>query len=250
MLRHYLRYVVEHPDEAQSKANAAAAFIRSHFSWDKAADAVVRRLQQLHALPIRRLSTSETQPVIVPKSISESWERPDGSELASIIVLCCNQLDYTRQCLESVLQHTRPPYELLLIDNASTDATPDYLDELRRRPGPERVEVIRNDKNLGFAAGCNQGLAAALGEYLVLLNNDTIVTQDWLSGLIKWSLHELAARRSRWTGDKLIPNVAANSSFVQDARGIAAIRLGTPTGPCWTRRKSRTPMRLLSLDAA
>src|SRR5205807_2013812 len=79
-----------------------------------------------------------------------------GDELASLIILCCNELDYTRQCLESVLQHTRPPYELVLVDNGSTDGTPAYLEEIQRRPGPQRVLVLRNADNRGFAAGTNQ----------------------------------------------------------------------------------------------
>ena len=100
---------------------------------------------------------------------------PAGDELASIIILCCNELEYTRLCLESVLRKTRSPYELILVDNASTDATPTYLEELRARPGPARVEVVRNETNLGFAAGCNQGLAKAQGRWVVFLNNDAVV---------------------------------------------------------------------------
>jgi len=136
----------------------------------------------------RRL-LAEAAPNLVAK---EAWfmeTPPLGDELASLIILCCNQLDFTRQCLESVWQHTRPPYELLLIDNGSTDGTAAYLDELRQRSGPERVVVIRNDTNRGFAAGCNQGLTEARGRYLVLLNNDTIVTPGWLEGLIAVSHH-------------------------------------------------------------
>jgi glycosyltransferase involved in cell wall biosynthesis len=124
---------------------------------------------------------------------AEPWFQdapPAGDELASIIILCCNQLDVTRACLESVLEHTRPPYELLLIDNGSSDDTPQYLAELQQRPGPARVVVMRNENNRGFAAGCNQGLAQARGRYLVLLNNDTIVTSGWLDGLIGWALHD------------------------------------------------------------
>src|SRR5438874_2487010 len=52
---------------------------------------------------------------------------PAGDELASIIILCCNEVDYTRQCLESVVRYTRRPYELILVDNGSTDGTAEYL---------------------------------------------------------------------------------------------------------------------------
>ncbi len=109
------------------------------------------------------------------------------------MILCCNQLDYTRRCLESVFRHTRAPYELIVVDNGSTDDTPAYLEEIRARPGPGRVQVIRNATNQGFPAGCNQALAQAQGQYLVFLNNDTIVTDGWLDRLIAWSLHDWPA---------------------------------------------------------
>jgi GT2 family glycosyltransferase/Tfp pilus assembly protein PilF len=117
-----------------------------------------------------------------------SNHQPPTHELASIIILCCNELEYTRQCLESVLRWTRPPYELILVDNGSTDGTLEYL---RTIEGPPvRVQVIRNESNLGYSAGCNQALARSSGRYLVFLNNDTIVTEGWLDRLIAWALHE------------------------------------------------------------
>jgi GT2 family glycosyltransferase len=132
-----------------------------------------------------------------PRAVpAEEWfeqAAPVSDELASILVLCCNELPYTQLCLESVLRHTRPPYELVLVDNGSTDGTPAYLDEVRRRPGPERVVVLRNETNRGFPAGCNQALAEARGQYLVLLNNDTVVSAGWLDGLVAWSLHDWPA---------------------------------------------------------
>src|SRR5262249_27250458 len=97
-------------------------------------------------------------PSLAPAEAWFSPPRPRGDELASIIILCCNQLAHTRPCLESLLRHTRAPYELILVDNGSTDGTPGYLEEIRRRHGPARIEVIRNETNLGFPAGCNQGL--------------------------------------------------------------------------------------------
>jgi GT2 family glycosyltransferase len=137
----------------------------------------------------QRLLT-QAAPQIVP---AEPWfmeAPPVGDELASILILCCNEVAYTRQCMESVLRHTRAPYELVLVDNGSTDGTPALLEEARSRPGPARVEVIRNETNVGFPAGCNQALARARGDYLVLLNNDTVVTAGWLDGLVGWALHD------------------------------------------------------------
>jgi GT2 family glycosyltransferase/predicted Zn-dependent protease len=129
-------------------------------------------------------------PAVVP---AESWfmdAPPVGDELASIIIPCCNQLDFTKLCLESVLANTRAPYELIIVDNASTDGTREYLEEFQLRPGPKRTVVIHNEENRGFPASCNQGLAVAQGDYLVLLNNDTVVTEGWLDGLIAWSLND------------------------------------------------------------
>jgi len=144
-----------------------------------------------------RRPLSRSAPKAVP---AEKWFMdcpPAGDELASIIILCCHQLEYTRLCLESVLRHTRRPYELILIDNGSTDGTAGYLEVAsgdwrvaRDAGGPERAVVIRNETNVGFPAGCNQGLAKARGQYLVFLNNDTVVTEGWLNGLVGWALHE------------------------------------------------------------
>src|SRR5438270_468441 len=74
----------------------------------------------------RRL-LARAAPEAVP---AEAWSvntPPAGDEVASIIILCCNEADYTRQCLESVVRHTRRPYELILVDNGSTDGTAEYL---------------------------------------------------------------------------------------------------------------------------
>ena len=113
---------------------------------------------------------------------------PLATEMASIIILCCNQLEFTRMCLASVLERSRPPFECVIVDNGSSDATWDYLQELQEREGPERIRLIRNESNRGFPTGCNQGLTQARGQYVVFLNNDTIVTTEWLQRLIARSL--------------------------------------------------------------
>ena len=109
--------------------------------------------------------------------------------LASIIVPCCNNLRYTKECLRSVARCTRKPYELVVVDNGSTDGTPAYFESLRRSGA---ARVIRNPRNLGFAGAVNQGMRAAQGDFLVWLNNDAIVTPHWLERLIA------CARRAPW----------------------------------------------------
>lgn len=107
---------------------------------------------------------------------------PKGEELTSIVILTWNELDCTRECLESIERNTPEPHEVILVDNGSSDGTLPYLREFcRERSG---FHLIENGSNLGFAKGCNIGMRAASGGRILLLNNDTVVTRGWLSGLI------------------------------------------------------------------
>ena len=100
---------------------------------------------------------------------------------ASIIILALNQLAHTRACLESIAAHTPSPHEVIVVDNGSTDGTPEFLKQWQvTHPN---CAVIRNETNRGFAAGNNQGLAVAKEEILVLLNNDILVTPGWIEGM-------------------------------------------------------------------
>ncbi|PWW06261.1 GT2 family glycosyltransferase [Paenibacillus cellulosilyticus] len=98
--------------------------------------------------------------------------------LTSIVLVTFNKLDYTKQCIESIRQHTEQgSYEIIVVDNGSSDGTPDWLAQ------QVDVRVIANAGNEGFPRACNQGLEQAAGDLLMLLNNDTLVTARWLEGL-------------------------------------------------------------------
>jgi GT2 family glycosyltransferase/Flp pilus assembly protein TadD len=208
-LAHYYEAVLARPDLAGSRAALGCALgrsgrfveARSHLEFAVAAQpfdlpAVTALADVLHQLrdgeacerlSKSRRSLSKAAPGIVP---TEEWFASplQANDLASVIILCCNEVEATRRCLESVRRHTRQPYELILIDNGSTDATPQSLAATESWPEPLRVLTIRNEQNRGYPAGVNQGLAAARGQFLVLLNNDTVVTPGWLEGIIRVSL--------------------------------------------------------------
>jgi GT2 family glycosyltransferase len=99
--------------------------------------------------------------------------------MISIIIPTFNQLPFTRLCLELLKKYSEAPYELIVVDNGSTDGTADFL-----RSCPD-VQLIAFSQNRGFAAACNAGLKASRGEYLVLLNNDIFVTPSWLTNLAR-----------------------------------------------------------------
>ncbi|MGH8542215.1 MAG: glycosyltransferase [Gammaproteobacteria bacterium] len=106
-----------------------------------------------------------------------------ASPLTSIVIPTLDNLMFTRLCLESVLAHTEDrAYELVVVDNGSTDGTREYLEEMAA--GRSNIHLLLNDENLGFPRACNQGLAAAAGDFLVLLNNDVVVTPGWLIRLV------------------------------------------------------------------
>jgi GT2 family glycosyltransferase len=110
------------------------------------------------------------------RAFRAAWPR------ASVIVLTHDNLAFNRMCLASILENTAyPNYELIVVDNASTDGTAAELTRLTR--DVPHVRAILNDHNAGFGPGNNRGLAAATGDLLVLLNNDTVVPPGWLTRL-------------------------------------------------------------------
>lgn len=97
---------------------------------------------------------------------------------ATIIIITYNSLPHLDRCLSALLLELDDEDEVILIDNVSTDGSPQYI----RRRWPQ-IPLIQNRENLGFAAACNLGARLARNEILVLLNPDTQVRPGWLDGL-------------------------------------------------------------------
>lgn len=106
-----------------------------------------------------------------------SAERRGDAKLISIVIPVLNQIELTKRCLESIEAHTQRPYELILVDNGSTEDLAGAI--ATQKPARGRIVLMRNERNEGFAFAVNQGLARATGSVVVVLNNDTRVTPEW-----------------------------------------------------------------------
>jgi GT2 family glycosyltransferase/tetratricopeptide (TPR) repeat protein len=120
--------------------------------------------------------------------------------LTSIVLVTHNELAYTRLCLDSIRLRTDEPYELIFVDNGSTDGTTEYLRRVAVTPrvssgtgtasGLQGVRLIENEGNRGFPAAANQGIGIAEGQNILLLNNDTVVTTGWLRHMLDALAHD------------------------------------------------------------
>jgi GT2 family glycosyltransferase len=171
-----------------------------------------------------------------PASFGQASVGPE----VSIIVLTLNQLEHTQRCIASVLAHTKPSFELIVVDNGSTDGTLDYLQQLAATD--RRVAVIANASNRGFSGGNNLGLALARGEHSLLLNNDTIVTPGWLDimlGVLR--LHPRAGLVGPMSNNVSGPQQIDGAAYGgDDERDLFATLLAEQHG-----RASREIMRLV-----
>lgn len=104
---------------------------------------------------------------------------------SSIIIPVYNNWDLTRKCLRSIAENTDlSKIQVIVIDNASSDATAMGCPFLGRQLFGDSFSYIRNETNRNFAGACNQGAQAARGEFLIFLNNDTEVQPGWYEPLI------------------------------------------------------------------
>jgi GT2 family glycosyltransferase/glycosyltransferase involved in cell wall biosynthesis len=106
----------------------------------------------------------------------------DAHAKVSILIVSYNNQELTRACIDSVLRNSmHPNLEVIVVDNASTDGSAEMLQAMY----DDRVRVLLNDQNAGFAAANNQALRLATGTYVVLLNNDTVVPRGWLPRMLR-----------------------------------------------------------------
>jgi|Deesub1362B_J571_1020462.scaffolds.fasta_scaffold00706_11 GT2 family glycosyltransferase len=97
----------------------------------------------------------------------------------SVIIVNYNGIHLLKDCLESLREQTYKDFETILVDNASTDGSLEFV--RRVYPG---VRIVANSVNKGYGGGNNNGIRIAEGKYIAVLNNDTKVDRDWLKNLV------------------------------------------------------------------
>jgi GT2 family glycosyltransferase len=114
--------------------------------------------------------------------IKEYRAKSNVTKLTSIILVAYNQYQFTRETIESIFEHTKEPFELILVDNNSDKYIKWYFNLLNE--SCDNVKVITNNENVGFPKAVNQALALCSGDYICIANNDILVTENWLSDMI------------------------------------------------------------------
>ncbi len=99
----------------------------------------------------------------------------------AIVVLAYDQLDYTRNCLDSLRRASLPDSMVTVVNNGSTDGTAEFL------AGRPELKVVSNMPNRGFGFACNQGIKFTASPWVVLLQNDVLVAPSWLEGLVAYA---------------------------------------------------------------
>ncbi len=135
----------------------------------------------------RRRSLVKKPTLVLPRLRALKWEKvvqkivfpkPSRKPELSIVIPVHNKLRYTLNCLQSIYLNTKADYEVIVVDDASTDKTAEALSKIKN------LSLIRNIRNVGFIDSVSRGADECRGNYIIFLNNDTMVTKDWLPPLL------------------------------------------------------------------
>jgi GT2 family glycosyltransferase len=139
-------------------------------------------------------NSGEEQKKRIELALNNTWEKRyealNSSILklypkVSIIIVTFNNVELTQTSIDSIYSVSQyPNFEIIIIDNNSTDGTREYLTKISDEY--ENIRIVLNVDNKGFAAANNQAIEMAKGDYIILLNNDTVVTPGWITRLLRY----------------------------------------------------------------
>lgn len=115
------------------------------------------------------------------------YHAPTDSDrpIISVVVPTCNRCDVFARCLEALADQTWSSYEVIVVDDGSTDETPTFLRDFGADHERLKLTVLRNDSNIGANPSRNRGVRAAVGEFVAFIDSDAIAKPDWLEKLVE-----------------------------------------------------------------
>jgi len=191
--------LLKHSDVVSKMSDSAFNTARQNYDTSHLTEYLVRLYEHLEAQGLQDTLPTSLESTAGPMSVQE-WlsyyekrtEIPQHSEKdnnlsrlpkVSILVLTYNNFQINQLCLRSIYCNTTyPNLEVIVVDNASTDETPGWLNTFSKTH--PNLRLVLNTENRGFAGGNNQAASLATGEYLIFLNNDTVVTNGWVERLL------------------------------------------------------------------
>lgn len=109
-------------------------------------------------------------------SLNEDLNEKYKDKFVSIVIATYNKLEYLRECIFSIYNYTKIPFEIILVDNGSQENIQEFVNLLKK----DNIKFLRQNTNLGFSKGYNVGIEQATGEFILVLNNDTLFSSDFL----------------------------------------------------------------------
>ena len=158
-----IKYYLEHEEEREKLAETGMNYVHKYHTYQHRMAAILQNV----------FSKSE---------IGFNSNKNLKKDLCSIVILTHNQVEYTKLCVESIESFVSADHEIIFVDNASTDGTIEYLTSIVEKK--KNYSLIKNSENRGYAAGNNIGLNAAEGEFVLIMNNDILVTKGAVESLI------------------------------------------------------------------
>jgi GT2 family glycosyltransferase len=132
----------------------------------------------------------------------------------SIIIVAYNSQEHIKQCLDSIFKQDFTNYEIIVINNASSDNTSQILDEYKTK-----IRIKNNARNLGFSAGVNAGISLSTGEYVLTLNPDVVLENNFLS-----EINDNISKMSSDIGMMGVKLLKADSARLIDSTGLILAR--------------------------
>jgi len=118
---------------------------------------------------------------------------PEASPLLSVVVPTCNRRDLLQECLEAQATQTHPDFELIVVDDCSTDDTPQFLERFAAEHPHLRLRWFRNERQSGANVARNRGIREARGRFIALIDSDSIAEPNWLQELLRGFTSEKVA---------------------------------------------------------